>query len=493
MLKKRPSVFQILFFIYAMYGFLQLQEYGVGADELTQRNIGIENNRYLTQGLHNPELAKHPFFAPIFESIAYGLEQVVFPDNLKMGILLRHTLLWILWCLALWLFFGTLKLIAKNTPPLAVFLPTAMLACYPRFFAEAHYNSKDLLLIVIFIIAFKFFIDYLQNTKTIFSLTMAAIFFGIAAEIRFYTAIYAIIASFWIPYSRENKEKWQHFFYFGIVSTFAFYLFFPALWQNPFAQTQRLFQYYTQNPWPWPVLFEGKLHSASHLPWYYLPKWIWLCTPVVVFIVWLCIPIFLRQTAIHNKFYQLLVCFFAIPFLLILILNPVKYDTWRHYYILIIPLFYLSSIPFAHVKNKIVLYGSAIFVLISIAIQLLFTKNKEFVYFNEFQKLNNSTPLYPLDYWAISGKKILETLGKNEPLKPKNIYCFGDVIELNKKLLSPSMKDNIIQCKTADSADFIIELFRDKNFAAIDSLHFQEIYSSSIYNWKFARVLQRKK
>ena len=82
------------FLFYAVWGFFTLDDFGVHLDEITQRTIGMENNRFLSGRVGFEKVEQHKFFGPVWESVSYLAEQVVFTQPMRVKLLLRRALLW---------------------------------------------------------------------------------------------------------------------------------------------------------------------------------------------------------------------------------------------------------------------------------------------------------------------------------------------------------------------------------------------------------------
>ncbi|MFN6368746.1 MAG: hypothetical protein ACK4XI_03330, partial [Bacteroidota bacterium] len=155
------------FLFYAVWGFFTLDDFGVHLDEMTQRTIGMENNRFLSGRVGFDKVEQHKFFGPIWESVSYLAEQVVFTEPLRTKLLLRRALLWGFFVFGLWRLYlmglrnngwgmigwgmvekeggmGSLSRLRGGA-----MLPVLMVGLWPRMFAEAHYNTKDALFFVL--------------------------------------------------------------------------------------------------------------------------------------------------------------------------------------------------------------------------------------------------------------------------------------------------------------------------------------------------------
>lgn len=169
---ERTGPWAWFFLLYAVWGFCTLDDFGVHLDEITQRTIGMENNRFLSGRVGFEKVEQHKFFGPVWESVSYLAEQVVFTQPMRVKLLLRRALLWSFFIFGLWRLYlmglrnagwGMVKLIGlssmvdfgllygtqKSRLRWGAMLPVLMVALWPRMFAEAHYNTKDALFFVL--------------------------------------------------------------------------------------------------------------------------------------------------------------------------------------------------------------------------------------------------------------------------------------------------------------------------------------------------------
>jgi hypothetical protein len=111
------------------------------------------------------------------------------------------------------------------------------------------------------------------------------------------------------------------------------FIFYPIFWEEGYFfifKAIKVMQQHPQNP---PGLFEGELVRANQLPWYYLPKMLYITFPIfsgILFIVSV-ISICLSKKNKHQIFnYNLLLFTFLFPILYIIGTGADIYGGWRH-------------------------------------------------------------------------------------------------------------------------------------------------------------------
>ena len=336
-----PYIAPLLLVLYAAWGFYTLPDFGVHLDELTQRTIGMENNRFLSGRVGFDKVNEHGLFGPIWESFCYLAEQIYFPGTMRFKILLHRALLWSVFMLAMVsLYRFAQRKIAQfeftafpkwlpqaHAKDIVALLPVAFILLWPRIFADAHYNSKDVLFLAfqvwVLIGLDKIWVASVRteqssvsgghfavgkgnateiisgaavgenatknthqnialqpsNAKIFWQKTWPWLLLGISCSIRFsgfMIAGFAALVSFiqW----RNNGWKWQiKQLLFAVFTTVVGYVaFYPYLWFTGISGFAHIWQFVSQNPWPHATLVDGQWvnQPLSPQPWNYLLIWI---------------------------------------------------------------------------------------------------------------------------------------------------------------------------------------------------------------------------
>jgi hypothetical protein len=179
----------------------------------------------------------------------------------------------------------------------------------------------------------------------------------------------------------------------------------------------------------------GEHIRATEAPWYYLPKWIAISTPVFYLLAFalslLVLPInFLKNKAAFfkekNNLNQIMVLsFLIIPILVIIILHSTLYDSWRHVYfvypfIIISGLYALTSLSnYLGKRAWIIVIVCALFTGFEF-VKMINSHPFHYVYFNEIAGRNRNQIVQQndFDFWGVSFKqafeKILELDNRND-------------------------------------------------------------------------------
>ena len=488
------------FLFYAIWGFFTLDDYGVHLDEITQRTIGMENNRFLSGRVGFDKVEEHKFFGPVWESMSYLAEQVVFTEPLRTKLLLRRALLWSFFVFGLWRLYllglrnngwGMVRQLRWGA-----MLPVLMVALWPRMFAEAHYNTKDALFFVLVLLVVDGLDNVWRREKKQWDWGWMGVMglLGVATTIRMGGVFVLGWAILW-PLLRCFMEKkvldWDliRWTIWGGLAFVAGYVgSYPYLWFTGLSGIQEVIGFAFNNPWQNGALFFGSMEPSR---WYLLG---WMVTTLSGLIL---LPLLLGAVVSVIQWVKGRVTFAlsTANFLLLLLLSyivfafikmPVMYDAWRHSLFLLLPVVVLSTWCWVFVFEKLTphikwlklwVFGTGIALVggvVGIFIPDLFaflskqdsqTQNKtelylesDQTYFNGLgQKLIKRYPMQ-IDYWHQTNYQALEWVGKQLPADASALVIGqGESLMLNAMLLPSSMQTRI-HCITPELLDSTVTL-----------------------------------
>jgi len=117
------------------------------------------------------------------------------------------------------------------------------------------------------------------------------------------------------------------------------YILYPILWDNPFERLKESFGFMANHPQDVDSLFMGELILTQENPWYYLPIWFGVTTPIVLLLIYFkhltevvkFIPKYLlSKLSLHEERVFLTSILFFGPWLVVIILGATIYNGWRH-------------------------------------------------------------------------------------------------------------------------------------------------------------------
>jgi len=420
-----------VFIIFFVIGLLIFDDYGVTVDEPMDRQTGLVNLKFILQGLlHKPipnELLDIPDLQN-YEDKDYGVilqfPTVLFEyfTNFRYDIScivnLRH--LWIVLDFFVSVICFNLLLYRRFGNRLISLLGTLFLMISPRIFADAFYNIKDLMFLSWFIIGLFFLYRFIQHS-TKWNSFVLAIVIGIASNTRIIGLIQLIaVCAFLLYMYCRKKINYKELLAQGMIligiNILLWFFFFPASWGKPLDFLIQSLNHFSKNYYDGKELYLGKFEPSMHMPWHYLPVWIFISTPILYTILFFVGVFFLIKHFRINgpdQIYDYVVLgIFTISFLLPICLHSTLYTGWRHFYFLYGPFLYLAVLGLSallSIKNKIiksVILGISAGSLIFNAAWMIRNHPYQMVYFNVL--VRDKAPYnFERDYWGASSSECL--------------------------------------------------------------------------------------
>jgi len=283
-------------------------------------------------------------------------------------------------------------------------LPSALLMTWPRLFADAHHNSKDVLFLSLMVWIW-IGLDTIWQGKTVkrWSLIWPWILLGIASTIRLsglliFGCAVLISALQWVGNGRlflgksdeaasETKAsrgwvslgwmnlrrlglgwvdlEWSHLrwsefrnriFIPMVLFVLGYVVTYPYLWVKGWTGFVEILQFGTQNPWKHPTLFLGDWVNTETdgQPMFYLPVWILVTISEWILVVLLAVLLHVWPS---NRVWKQPIVFFSLLVLMAflgytVVFQPVLYNGWRHLYFLVVPLITFIGIGASAINHK---------------------------------------------------------------------------------------------------------------------------------------------
>lgn len=380
-------------------------------DEITQRTIGMENNRFLSGRVGFNKVEEHKFFGPVWESMSYLAEQAVFTEPLRVKLLLRRALLWSFFVFGLWRLylmglrnngwgmvglgkverqvrlssmvdFGLLNGTQQSQLRWGAMLPVLMVALWPRMFAEAHYNTKDALFFVMVLLVVDGLDRVWSREKKRWDWGWMGVMglLGVATTIRMGGLFILGLAMVWPALQNLNKRKaaeksmtaentysgftllrknnWIYLIWGCVAFVVGYIGSYPYLWFTGFDGLKQVLGFVFENPWPHGALFFGSMEPSR---WYLLG---WMITTLSGLIL---VPLLLggclllaelllgkRNFAFNTVNFLLLLLLLYLGF--VMVKKPVMYDAWRHSLFLLLPVVIISTRCWVSIHHKLKLH-----------------------------------------------------------------------------------------------------------------------------------------
>ncbi len=325
----------------------------------------------------------------------------------------------------------------------------------PRFYGDIFTNSKDIGAAVLLLPTIYFSIKYFSEQKISTSIVIGMLF-ALVVSLRpalLYIYLIFLVISLIQSVLTQSFKKYLKF-QAVTFSTFVvlFYLSSPYLLLKPL-EILNIISASEKYPYPGAILFQGIMYNPESIPWYYLPTWITITTPLVTLlffaigVVYLIYSIFKENLSLKLLYSYLLLIFF-VPLILIFFKKPVIYDAWRQFLFLSGPIVIISALGvFSLIKSgKIIRYMSFLILLLGaifIAREMVFLHPYQYIYFNSLVGgLENAHNKFETDYWGATFKEATDWIKDNKTKKDKKLYVFPCIPHLAIPYLGSQMEIN---------------------------------------------------
>ena len=461
--------------------------------------VGLEEQaRALTEGFHEAKIveyvdrdhgmASYYGFFPIYLFTGFRTTETVYA---------WHIYTWVIFfsgVVAVYLFLKELF-----TSPVIWFGGMASFYLSPRFFAEGHYNNKDIVLAVLLIWMLYFLVRTARYGKWRDGI-LYAFFSALVMNCRiagipmwgagaFFLALYRLL--------KRKKEGWSAVVGGLLLSPVFWFVLTPAAWGNPIGLIQYSLEHSTHyGRWNRVIMFSGNLIRPAEygVPRSYLAKWLLMTIPEHVLLLFglscaVClfrlakrIWVRLRHETVppipdRDYFAVLLMLLFWMPFAFLTYISPslVLYNGWRHCYFLYAPFILLFSYALepeekerksSRIRYRL-LCGVMIIGVISSAVDMIHFHPYQQVYFNRVARSLYAMEDYEGDYWNISNVAVLrrfeEECWQGETLK---VALMVDTGAAQTEDMLNSKKLQVVDESEADYYLFNVSALYDKSVLA---------------------------
>lgn len=372
------------------------------------------------------------------QSAYYPLASVVMDDTLSPAQRMEiwHLYTWVLfWLGALALYFVCRRLGLSR--PLSC-LAVLMLLLSPRFFAEGHYNNKDLPLFSFCLLCLWQSLRLMEHPRW-----DAAILLGLFGALAANTKVVGLalwgLCGLAVVFHLILQKQWSLWALgIGLLSVLSFIIFYilltPALWKQPMA----FLGYVLKNAigfsrWKNEVLFRGAVFDTAFqpLPRYYLPYMMLVTTPL-----WVLLPLGLGQCLVAGRVFTrrpsplrvpLLLCslLWLLPLAFAVITRTSVYNGWRHFYFLYGPMVALAAYGlsrlWARIRSskpwRVLLPGLLSLSMAVTGVGMALNHPYEFPYYNPLVLGKDINTFLERDYWNVSIMDVVRQLEQDPAVR----------------------------------------------------------------------------
>jgi hypothetical protein len=477
----RPAAYvKGYFLLVILLGLFLYKDYGVSWDESIDRVNGMVNAKYITSLVAPEWTQQQAFFGGYPEwatheerdhgvlfHLPLAFMEVAWPDtDSRTYYLVRHFCIYLTFVLALWSTYQLAR-IRFNDWRIGL-LASTLLLLSPRLFADAFSNGKDLVFLSFFTFGVYTLVRLLQR-PTLARAALHGLATAMATDVRILGCmLFALtIGMFVVEAGFGPADKTRRV---ALGKTLLFYLLvavlltiagWPFLWEAPIENFTLAFEKMKRFRWDGEILYLGEKISSLHLPWHYAPVWIIISTPVaysVAFVAGLLSYAYtlLRSRLAHLRTFEgrldlLFSGWFFVPLLMVILLNSVIYDGWRHLYF-IYPALLLLAVRGGYAlwtagRQQAALQRVALLAAVLAGAEAVYTAirmvnahpNQQVFY--SFLSDSQAQTLFEGDYWGLSYRQGLEWILANNPSSQIAIDGpFKIVLENNLSILKPEQR-----------------------------------------------------
>lgn len=331
----------------------------------------------------------------------------------------------------------------------------------PRFFGEGMNNPKDITMATGYILSYLFILKFIkQMPKPKLSTALwLALAIGIALGIRIgglllipYLFLFyglALVQQYGLGevfnFSKFKENILPSFRWVLLASVLGFalgMLFWPYGLISPIKHSIETLGVSSKFPATISMLFDGKKMVSTEIPWYYIPKWIYITTPLFGLLGLLASFAIIPHMKREGKLLLLSFIFFtlAFPVFYIIYKKAVLYDGMRHLYFVYPSIIILAGLAFDYfirLMKKPAKYAVAgvAMVLLLLPVRFMVANHpNQAVYFNELiGGIKGAYANYETDYYMNSVKQCADWIKQNEKLEKKN----GEKLVLRSNAVAP--------------------------------------------------------
>jgi hypothetical protein len=378
--------------------------------------------------------------------------------------LMRHLVTHLFFLVSM--FFGYILCLRLFKDQFIACLGYILLAFNPRIYAHSFFNTKDIPFLSALVIFFAITQIAFEKNRTGWYILMA-LACAYATSIRAMGIMFATGLSAFLlidiitaAVRKENTRKpIIHFLAFVVFFCGFLYTLWPILWTRPIFHFKEEFQALSHIYWSGFILLNGINYPGDKLPWYYVPEWVSITTPLLWLAAgaagcfWLVVsfikkPLSFLTNTPNRNFILYGVCF-TVPVLAVIVLKSILYDDWRHLYFIypsfvMLALFALSQFK-TGLKRRIMM-GLSLVQVAMVATFMIANHPFENVYFNE---LVPRTPEYlrthfDLDYWGCADKQGIEYILKHDKSDSVRIMWSLDPVGNNRMMIPANTRERVV-------------------------------------------------
>lgn len=515
-----------LFIAYLVLGILVYRDYGISTDEPNERESTFINIKYVLDTFDIDVLSGSDGDLENYIDRYYGVAIQVLPTLVECAMgypggptiyYVRH--LWtFLICFTGYICFYLMCREIFKTRWLSM-LGTAMLALYPRFFAEQFYNIKDMVFASMIMVSMFATVRVIESKYSIFWTIVFGVLTALTTNVRMAGAIFPILllGYLWLT-GILNKckvrvdEGGNHIlrssFIIIIVYVVSYVVMLPALWKDPIGRIMDVFTEFSDYAWNGTIVFMGEVIGPSELPWYYIPVWLLISLPVwyillFVLTIGVILYVFIRKIRTKEKLQLLSIVFRYkyilwaalagfLPWLAAVVMHSTLYNGWRHFYFVLPFMIFVVLGGFDYVithftQNRLLSKGMIFISVIGLLLQsgwIIKNHPYEMVYLNAIGKIWGAD--FDRDYWSLTSIELSRYIMEHDDSEKISLEMSNDIFM---RFLPEEEKERIV---LEENGTYYIETYRGKVGNDVVKEGYKEYYSITVDGYRIATIFKKE-
>ncbi|MBR3874540.1 MAG: hypothetical protein IKJ26_10290 [Clostridia bacterium] len=510
----------VFFAAFLLLGFVTAGDYGPTWDEQDEMDILRMNLWEYTRAFGGDESAFEKRAAqentltisrltPISEGIEqdhgiamfYPLSGVVMDESLTEG---QRSLIWHMGCWAVFTL-GAYALYAccrqLGLSQRAALMAPAFLLLSPRFFAQGHFNNKDITLMALALCVLWQGLKLLKKPSFVTGMCFS-MFGALAANAKVAgAALWGLCALIVLVAQLVNRRMTGRVWAVAGVTVVSFFVFYalitPAMWADPAAFVNYLVtNALSFQRWQNDVLFRGTVFHLvrESLPWYYLPYMILATTPlwVLALIAFGTVKAALRVfKAREDEALSLVmvVLMWVLPLGFAVLSRTHVYNGWRHFYFVYGPMLVLAAWGISKLWRRRV-FAIVMAVCMALGAVGVATQHPyQYAYYQPVVQLRG-TDFNELDYWNISARDALEALA--EQTEGEIRLAAADLWSDNaiQKAILTMDEETVQRFVLTAEGDYVLSNPTYAHFSGFDADGYEKIVEITSYGQPIMRIFK---
>ena len=506
--------------LFAIASVAIVDDYGIGQDEIVQREVAIANANYIATGniseLPVEEDIAYRYYGLAFEMPLLLAERALGLQDSRHIYLTRHLLTHLFFIAG---GFGCGMLVYRMLGSRWVALLAMLLfLLHPRLYAHSFFNTKDIPFAAMMALAL-YLAHRAFSRDTIGAFLLCGIGVGLAINLRPFglmlpPMILAMRAlDLWQAGRAERKRILMSSAAFLAATLATAYVIHPYYWENPlrFIEVVRALN---QHPANVENLFMGEIYFSKAVPWNFIPVWFAITAPPLtlplgalgaVAVCWqgAARPLDALRDR-ETRFRILLLGCIALPVTVAIILQSNIYNDWRQMYFIWGPFCLLAAVGLNRLMGggaapvgesgiaarlpdwirggglrRALAYGVAGVGLITTLTAMAALHPHQQVYFNAL--VDTKTPgalakRYDMDYWHMTRLQSLEYLLARYP--DDTIRVWPDQYSI--RILPQNDRERIVNADVHEADFYLNPRLKRRNIPEQPAFHKIQAYNSAI-------------